>query len=176
MKSLRMRFSLRFMLVVVAGVALMASGVRRYQQYRALQPKHVTLTLNGDQSMEPYLGSNIYFVADINAYNVRKPKRWEAVIFDPKPNATTSALRIVGLPGETVSFEYGKLFIDGQIVAVPTSFRRSASYELSDADEKHPYRVPEGCYYLLGDNAEMASDSRSWGALPEEKIVGRVDR
>ena len=75
--------------------------------------------------------------------------------------------RVVGLPGETVAVRNGTVYVDGVGLAEPYLERR-------DRSNARPLVLGDGEYYVIGDNRPNSNDSRSWGAVPEENIVGRV--
>ncbi|MCM2371631.1 signal peptidase I [Aporhodopirellula aestuarii] len=173
------RFSIRSLLIAVTGIAVAVAAVGLYLSYLASRPDNTILTLNGDASMEPYIGARAYFVADLNAYRASSPGRWDAVVFDQTPPATASVLWIAALPGETVSFSNGQMLVDGVDLELPGSVFPNDQMRIDlpdDSRTKHPYLVPKQSYYLLGGNPDAAKDSRSFGAVDESRIVGRVTR
>lgn len=182
MKELRFRFRLRTLFVAISLLAICLAWLVNWWQSR---PSFQILTLGGSQAMEPFINGRTYLAVDMNAYRTANPKRWEAVVFRlQQPSQagrapTACILRVIGLPGETVSFSAGKVFIDGKPLESPRylpSHLQNVSYEshLSDVEViTTPYTVPDGCYYLLGDNPAVASDSRMFGALPQAEILSR---
>ena len=76
--------------------------------------------------------------------------------------------RIVALPGEHIEIKKGIVFVDGQEVLEPYELRR-------DTDSLKPVMLKAGQYFVLGDNRPRSNDSRNWGPLPVESIVGRVE-
>ena len=89
-------------------------------------------------------------------------------------------MRIVGLPGEDISFTNGNLLINGQLPAQPA---RLAAIHYRDPATllmfgpftfTNPLVVPPNAYYVLGDNVTNANDSRFWGSLPRTNILGKV--
>ena len=178
----RVRFTIRLVLVSIAMIAMCLGS---YVHWRDASREFVMLTMGGSQAMEPFINGRAYLAIDMNAYRRARPARWEAVVFRLQPPsrpgraATASILRVVGLPGETVSFSDGKVVIDGRPMEPPSYLPPhlpKVRYHVDVADRKavpHPYTVPDGCYYLLGDNPDAASDSRLWGALPEAEILSR---
>lgn len=121
-----------------------------------------------------------YLVVDVNAYRNSRPERWHAIVMNPKerPDGSTVAevLRVVGLPGETVAFSDGSVIIDGQALTPPERLQNIKFHCNLPVFEsaKHPYTIPDGHYYLLGDNPDEAKDSRILGAFREADISGRV--
>ena len=75
--------------------------------------------------------------------------------------------RIVALPGERIEIQDGIVFVDGQEILESYEIRR-------DTDSLEPLVLKAGEYFLLGDNRPRSTDSRNWGPLPAESIVGRV--
>lgn len=78
--------------------------------------------------------------------------------------------RIIGLPGENVKIQNGEVYINGQKLDEPylNNDVKTDSVNLDD------FIVPEGCYFVLGDNRSASSDSRIFGCIPKEKIEGKI--
>ena len=76
--------------------------------------------------------------------------------------------RVVALPGETIEIVQGSVFVDGVRLEEPYVAERL------DPSPMGPVTLPEGEYFVLGDNRPMSNDSRDWGPLPARSIVGRV--
>lgn len=140
-------------------------------------------------SMFPTFNDRDYLIVDEISYHFHQPARGDVVIFQyPCPNiATPSAAacppkftfyikRIIGLPGETI------VYVPGQKVIVknaahPEGFALDDSY-ISGEESAGTYKaetVTLGAneYFVMGDNRPRSSDSRIWGVLPLENIVGR---
>jgi signal peptidase I len=95
--------------------------------------------------------------------------RGEVVVFRfPRERAEKFIMRVVGLPGETVEIRRGNVRIDGRPLREPY-----VSQELRDDGDVEPVRVPAGSYFVLGDNRRSSNDSRNWGVLPQEDLIGR---
>ncbi|OJG19459.1 signal peptidase I [Enterococcus canis] len=102
----------------------------------------------------------------------QKVKRFDIVIFDaPDEKGKQYVKRVIGLPGETVHYQEGQLMIDGQKVVEP--YLASTSMEEAGASIDH-YQVPEDAYFVMGDNREVSKDSRMFGAISRESIIGQV--
>jgi signal peptidase I len=126
-------------------------------------------------SMEPTFDSGEYLVVDQLSYRLHEPKRGDVIIFRyPKDPSKFFIKRIVGLPDETVT-------ITGSEVSVinrehPEGLTLPETY-LDPARLKSDFitvALSEGEYFVLGDNRRESSDSRYWGTLPRENIVGRA--
>jgi signal peptidase I len=104
------------------------------------------------------------------AYVFDGPERGDIVIFPyPDNPETTYVKRVIGLPGETVEIKKGAVYIDGKPI------KESYLKEVMNG-EYGPYVVPEGCYFMLGDNRNSSQDSRKWKNtfLKEEDIMAKV--
>ena len=126
------------------------------------------------QSMEPNFETGDYLIVDELSYRLRTPERGEVVVFK-YPNDTSQRYikRIIGLPGETVVIENGKVEIlnqEGNKVLNESNYLPSNILTLGD------FRITlgEDEYFVLGDNRFSSSDSRRWGTLPRNDIIGRV--
>ena len=101
------------------------------------------------------------------------PERGSIVLFDSDELDQTLVKRVVGLPGETVSFQDGQVLIDG--VALEETYLpvQGITYPLSDGDT---FTVPEGCVFLLGDHRDNSLDSRFWQEpfIPVSNIRSRA--
>ena len=174
------RPSFRFRLAtLLVAVAIFAVCLGWYVNRVLRQPDFKVMHVGGSRAMAPTI-SRDYLAVDVNAYRLAKPARWHAVVLRPREQPTgayiAEVLRVIGLPGETVSFSDGKVVINGQPVTPPQHLR-SIRFHADVPDVEfvgHPYTVPEGHYYLLGDNPDEANDSRMLGAFPEAEIRGRV--
>lgn len=172
--GLRLRVS-----TLLVAVALVAVCLGWYVNRVLRQPDFKVMHLGGSRAMAPTITREILAV-DVNAYRLARPARWHAVVLRPREQPggayIAEVLRVVGLPGETVSFSDGQIVINGQPVTPPEHLRgiRFQANILGAEIVRHPYTVPEGHYYLLGDNPEGATDSRMLGAFPEAELRGRV--
>jgi signal peptidase I len=76
--------------------------------------------------------------------------------------------RVIATPGDLVDARLGRVRIGGHTLAEPYVLRQAATGAIESQ------LVPPGCYYVLGDNRDDSLDSRSWGVVPREHIVGRA--
>jgi signal peptidase I len=82
-------------------------------------------------------------------------------------SSTDFVKRIIGLPSEVVSIKRGQVLIDGEPIKEPYIVHK-------DRRSMDPILVPEDSYFVLGDNRSGSSDSRDWGVVPLDNIVGKV--
>jgi signal peptidase I len=101
-------------------------------------------------------------------YFFHAPHRGEVVVFRfPRDPSRDFIKRVVGLPGETIELRQGVLYINGEAM--------DEKYLKDKGDVNMALRViPQGQYFLLGDNRTNSSDSRSWGPVPHQNIVGKA--
>ena len=92
------------------------------------------------------------------SYQKEGPKRGDIIIFNyPVDESETYIKRVIGLPGETVNIVDGKVYINDSEEPLDDSFCPE-----TPQGSFGPYEVPEGCYFMLGDNRNHSMDSRYW--------------
>jgi signal peptidase I len=109
----------------------------------------------------------------------RNPKRQQIIIFKPPfdPTQPDYVKRVIGLPGDTVDIRDGSVWINGQrlqenYTVGPTEPAPPGQAPVGYTDMKFPYRVPQDCYFAMGDNRGNSYDSRFWGCVPRKDILG----
>ncbi|MBZ9572309.1 signal peptidase I [Patescibacteria group bacterium] len=126
------------------------------------------------QSMEPNFENGDYLIIDEISYRFRTPERGEVIVFK-SPNSPSQRFikRVIGLPGETVEIKEGKVKISKNGI---TEILDESSYLPKFLKTKGNAQISlaKGEFFVLGDNRDVSSDSRSWGALPKKNIVGLV--
>jgi signal peptidase I len=140
-----------------------------------MQPHQV----NG-ASMYPTYEDKEYLLTDKISYKTGEPERGDVVVFKAPPAAQCPEgtgcdfiKRIIGLPGETVEIKDGTYYING-VKLSETYLPAWMPTRPGAATANGPLRIPEGQYFVSGDNRNHSSDSRSWGPVPKELIVGKV--
>lgn len=130
--------------------------------------------------MEPTIKRFSEITVNTAAYRREDPRRWDIILYEPANQADTLWVhRVVGLPEETISFDERGLLINGKLAELPPHLH-GIVHTLTNATVvgpkpvPHPYNIPKGSYYVLGDNPAVASDSRFWGAIHRRQIRGRV--
>jgi len=127
------------------------------------------------QSMDPNFENGDYLIIDEISYRFRQPQRGEVVVFKYPQNPSQRYIkRIIGLPGETIEILNGKVMIskEGSELMVLNESNYLPSHLQTPGNTQ--VELAENEYFVLGDNRISSSDSRRWGPLPRENIIGRV--
>lgn len=126
-------------------------------------------------SMEPNFHNNEYILTDKITYKFREPQRGEVIIFKAPRNPDVDYIkRVIGLPGENVKVEKGKIYINGQLLDEPYLKDATSLFPGSFMQEGLPILVPEGEFFAMGDNRPHSSDSREFGPVARNLIIGRA--
>ncbi len=203
-----------------AGSYMLAIGVALFIRWAFMEAYVIP-----SQSMLPSLLIHDHIFVNKSVYGVRfpfsekwlmefgKPKRGEVIVFKyPKDMSTFYIKRVVGVPGDKIYYEDGRLFINDKKVIKTSAqdegvfsyvrdvdlqsglrpYESKADFEhyIEDIDgQKHhillrkgeymgdfygPVYIPEGQIFVMGDNRDRSSDSRKWGFVPHEYILGRA--
>ncbi|MEJ8566630.1 signal peptidase I [Elongatibacter sediminis] len=140
-------------------------------------------------------------VVNTKIVDIGEPRRGDLVVFRyPVDPAVNFIKRLVGLPGDTVTYRDKRLYLNGELVetapiglyttadvkcSTPRSDARLVHETLGDVEHDilihegsgsrdGQWVVPEGHYFMMGDNRDRSNDSREWGFVPEENLMGRA--
>lgn len=127
-------------------------------------------------SMQPTFQNHDYLIVNRLAYITGQPQRGDVIVLlYPKDTSQFFIKRIIGLPGDTVEINQGYVTIVNS--QYPNGLRLNEPY-LTNPDETfgqpEPVHLGSDEYFVLGDNRTASSDSRVWGILPRNDIVGKV--
>lgn len=141
-------------------------------------------------AMEPTLqgvsrGTPDHVIVDRVSYRFSAPQRGDLAVFTTAgiagiPENSIFVKRVVGLPGEKIEIHDGHVFAgDRQLNerdGIPPVFYTAPSFQTQSSTSGGRYVVPDGAYFVLGDNPRNSFDSRYWGFVPGANIYGRVSR
>lgn len=123
-------------------------------------------------SMETTVMTGDRLIANRLSYVFDKPQRYDIVVFKfPDDESKLYIKRIIGLPGETVNIRNGEVYINDSTEPLRSDFLHEP---MRTPDES--YTVPDGCYFMMGDNRNHSNDSRLWNNkfVAEDKILGKA--
>lgn len=153
-------------------------------------------------SMEPTLINGDFILVNKFAYGFRlpvlgtkviemdDPARGDVMVFIPPHDPRYFIKRVIGLPGDHIKYANKRLYINGEFVeevlldAIPKNAPKISVYQENDYPiqqyNNSPSRgdgewtVPQGHYFMMGDNRDNSGDSRFWGFVPDKNIVGKA--
>ena len=133
-------------------------------------------------SMVPTLGVYDRILVQKAFFNWHDVREGDIVVFShpprddcPGPANGDLVKRVIALPGQTIYSAGNSIYVNGHLLAEPYLPRDDPlGPPIPDASRQHPYRVPPGEFYLLGDNRAISCDSRYWGPIEGTSIVGKV--
>jgi signal peptidase I len=120
-------------------------------------------------SMQPTLYEGDFIIVNKLAYKLGAPSRGDVIIFHAPPDPTGEPYikRVIGLPGDTVEVNGGKVYINGVPLREP--------YIKAAPNYHNTYQVPQDSLFVLGDNRNNSSDSHSWGSVPIRDVIGKAE-
>lgn len=140
-----------------------------------MQPHQV----NG-ASMFPAYEDGEYLLTDKISYRMHVPQRGDVIVFRapeaaqcPEGTGCDFIKRIIGLPGDTIEVKSDSIYVNGTLLEEPYLPQGTPSRP-GTYTQNGPVKIAEGEYFVLGDNRNHSSDSRTWGQVPEKNIVGKV--
>ena len=133
-------------------------------------------------SMVPTLGVYDRIVVQKAFFTWRDVREGDIVVFSQPPldhcggaQGGDLVKRVIALPGQTIYSSGNDIYVDGRPLAEPYLPRDDPlGPPIVDASRRHPYRVPPGDFYVLGDNRAISCDSRYWGPITGSSIIGKV--
>jgi signal peptidase I len=136
-------------------------------------------------SMLPTLAVGDRIVVNKLSYHLHGVDRGDIVVFARPPDehcggqpVNDLVKRVIGLPGETISSVDGQVYINDKALNEPWLQQGMPTNPVDSGepfDLTHPYKIPPGTYFVMGDNRTASCDSRYWGPIPRSLIVGKVE-
>lgn len=118
-------------------------------------------------SMNPTLFDGQYLIINNVSYLLDTPERGDVIVFRHPQNDLNLIKRVIGLPGDTVEIRDRQVFVNDVPLLEP--------YIESPPNYNGSWSVPDGQYFVLGDNRNNSSDSHSWSFLPIDNILGKAE-
>jgi signal peptidase I len=159
--------------ICLAAALLLAFGIRTF----AFQVFSIPST-----SMLPTLAVNDRILVQKAFFNWHQLREGDIVVFThpprdrcPGPAGSDLVKRVIALPGQTIYSADGILYVDGRRLHEPyLPPHDPLGPPIPDATRQHPFHVPQGEFYVMGDNRAISCDSRFWGPIKGSSIIGRV--
>jgi signal peptidase I len=126
-------------------------------------------------SMFPNFHDGDYIITDKISYRLGDPKLGDVVVFkNPRDESQDFIKRIIGTPGNKVRLENNHIFLNGRLLPEPYLSKSVNTDGMAFLQEGDEVTVPPGVYFVLGDNRPHSSDSRDWGYVKKNEIIGKV--
>ncbi len=133
-------------------------------------------------SMTPTLGVYDRILVQKAFFTWRDVREGDIVVFSHPPldhcggpQEGDLVKRVIALPGQTIYSSGNSIYVNGRLLAEPyLPHDDPLGPPIPDASSQHPYRVPPGEFYMLGDNRADSCDSRYWGPIQGSSIIGKV--
>ncbi|MGK7878168.1 MAG: signal peptidase I [Xenococcaceae cyanobacterium] len=170
-------------LKTLATAAVLAFGLRTFVAEARYIPS---------SSMEPTLEINDRLIIEKVSYHFKEPERGDVVVFSPtdtlrqQNHKEAFIKRVIGLPGEKVQLKQGQVYINnqplieqytakGEKTEIPTTCHQPYLSESQlNLSESHPVTIPPNSYLVLGDHRSNSYDSRCWGVVSRDNLIGRA--
>ncbi len=129
--------------------------------------------VKGD-SMYPNFHNNSYVLTNIIRLRMENPRLGDVIVFKAPPDPEKAFIkRVIGVPGDSIIIESGKVKLNGKVLDesayLNPSVQTRGGAKVKEGEE---VTVPDNSYFVMGDNREFSSDSREWGFVPKEMITG----
>ena len=154
----------------ITEVVVFAIAIFLFVYLLILQPHKI----KGDSMLPNFLDGE-YLLTDKLTYRFGEPKRGDVIVFEaPGAGGDEFIKRIIGLPGEKILVNEGKIHINGHVLNenyIPKEVLTGPNTFIKNGVE---VAVPPESYFVLGDNRNASSDSRTWGFVPYSSIKGKA--
>src|SRR5580704_10096331 len=159
--------------IMILGAVLLAGLARAFAFQTFFIPS---------SSMVPTLGVYDRILVQKAFFSWRDVREGNVVVFSHPPldhcggpQKDDLVKRVIALPGQTIYSSGNSIYINGRLLAEPyLPHDDPLGPPIPDASSQHPYRVPPGEFYMLGDNRADSCDSRYWGPISGSSIIGKV--
>lgn len=126
-------------------------------------------------SMEPNFHNNEYILTDKISYRLHEPARGDVVIFKAPVNPDVDYIkRVIGLPSDRIKVQNGAVYLNGEKLKEDYLADSTSLFPGSFMAEGQEITVPAGKLFVMGDNRPHSSDSRQFGPVPLDSVIGRA--
>lgn len=131
------------------------------------------ISVDGPSMSDTLLDGDRLFVSVLDM-RLNGPDRFDVIICKYPGRSDQYVKRVIGLPGETIEVKEGVLYVNGMIVEEPfLSDDRTVRFDKA-SNNFGPIVIPEGEYFVMGDNRDNSNDSRNVGTITEDMVIGKV--
>lgn len=124
-------------------------------------------------SMSPTFENGQYLIVDEISYRLENPQRDDVIVFKyPNDPSKFFIKRIIGLPNETVDIKGNTVTVTNK--SHPEGLVLNQSFVENIGDNDTHFELKDNEYFVMGDNRSASSDSRYWGAVPKDLLIGKV--
>lgn len=129
----------------------------------------ITASLVPTPSMVPTLNVRDRLFVNKMVYDFKPPKRGDVVVFKSVTGDKKDYVkRCIGLPGDTIEIKKGIVYVNNEALSLPGVTILRDSYYMNEQT------IPEGSFFMMGDNRSNSFDSRGWGTVPRSHIIGQA--
>lgn len=126
-------------------------------------------------SMFPTYNNADFLITEKITFRFRNPKLGDVIILkNPKDESQDFIKRVIAVPGDTVEVAGSSVYINGQLLSEPYLPSGTPTHAGNFLTEATPFKAGQNQYFAFGDNREHSSDSREWGPIKKEEIIGRA--
>lgn len=129
--------------------------------------------VNG-KSMYPTYDTGEYVLTNLITLRLSSLKRGDVIVFKAPPNQEKDYIkRVIGIPGDSIMIKNEGVYVNDQKLEEPYLASDVRTYGGSFLADGQKITVPADNYFVMGDNRTQSSDSREWGYVPKEKLIGK---
>lgn len=126
-------------------------------------------------SMYPTFHNDDYILTDKISYKLHNPEKGDVIVLkNPRNESEDFIKRVTAVPGDTLKVENNSVYVNGRLLKEPYLQPNIPTPSGSFLTEGQQVKVGDNQYFVFGDNRTHSSDSREWGPVTREEIVGRV--
>ena len=116
-----------------------------------------------------------YIITQKISYKLGLPQRGDIVVFkNPRDESQDFIKRVIAIPGDTIMVNSTQVYLNGQLLNEPYLSPGTPTFGRNFLNDGIEVKAGDNQYFVFGDNREHSSDSREWGSIPKEKIIGKA--